>query len=87
MTSLGTEKLGKGRELSKGREERLVFDILTSVKGTVCIKQYLFCCRLSGTFCCRLPYQMHEGYFTYQKVHLRYTPNGSCAEPYILEVP
>ena len=42
MTSLGTEKLGKGRELSKGREERLVFDILTSVKGTVCIKQCLF---------------------------------------------
>lgn len=79
MTSLGTEKLGKGRELSKGREERLVFDILTSVKGTVCIKQYLFCCRL--------PYQMHEGYFTYQKVHLRYASNGSCTEPYILEVP
>ena len=73
MTSLGAEKL------SKGREERSVFDIITSIKGTVCIKQCLFCCRL--------PHQMHEGYFTYQKVHLRYVPNGSCAEPYILEVP
>ena len=50
MTSLGTEKLGKGRKLNKGREERLVFDILTSIKGTVCIKQYLFCCRLSSAF-------------------------------------
>ena len=88
MTSLGTEKLGKGRELSKGREERLVFDIITSIKGTVCIKQCLFCYRLNGNlFCCRLLHQMHEGYFTYQKVHLRYAPNGSCAEPYILEVP
>ena len=48
MTSLGTEKLGKGRELSKGREERLVFDIITSIKGTVYIKQYLFCYRLNG---------------------------------------
>lgn len=36
MISLGVEKL------SKGREERLVFDIITSVKGTVFIKQYLF---------------------------------------------
>ena len=42
MTSLGTEKLGKGRERSKGREERLVFDIIISIKGTVYIKQYLF---------------------------------------------
>ena len=87
MTSLGAEKLSKSRELSKGREEHLVFDIIISIKGTVCIKQYLFCYRLSGTFCCRLSHHMHEGYFTYQKVHLRYAPNGSCAEPYILEVP
>ena len=36
MTSLGAEKL------SKGREERSVFDIITSIKGTVCIEQYLF---------------------------------------------
>ena len=73
MTSLGAEKL------SKGREERSVFDIITSIKGTVCIKQYLFCCRL--------PHQMHEGYFTCQKVHLRYAPNGLRTVPYILEIP
>ena len=42
MISLGAEKLSKSRELSKGREERLVFDIITSIKGTVCIEQYLF---------------------------------------------
>ena len=81
MTSLGAEKL------SKGREERSVFDIITSIKGTVCIKQYLFCCRLSSTFVLSIADHMHEGYFTYQKVHLRYALNGSCTEPYILEMP
>ena len=81
MTSLGAEKL------SKGREERSVFDIITSIKGTVCIKQYLFCCRLSSTFVLSIADHMHEGYFTYQKVHLRYMSNGLRAVPYILEVP
>ena len=81
MTSLGAEKL------SKSREERLVFDNITSVKGTVYIKQYLFCYRLSSTFLLSIADQMHEGYFTYQKVHLRYMSNGLRAVPYILEVP